>query len=99
MLEREIEHLLTRPVGRPSHQPKVFYHSFQYQAKSCHRAQRVVAKVKWHAGELFPRVGIIVTNLTKQSKTVVKSYNGRSTSEQWLVRNGRRKKCQKIRTR
>ena len=34
VLEREIAHLLTRPVGRPSHQPKVFYHSFQYQAKS-----------------------------------------------------------------
>jgi Transposase DDE domain group 1 len=30
VLEREIEHLLTRPVGRPSHRPKVFYHSFQY---------------------------------------------------------------------
>ena len=33
VLEREIEHLLTRPVGRPSRKPKVFYHSFQYQAK------------------------------------------------------------------
>ena len=36
VLEREIEHLLPRPVGRPSHKPKVFYHSFQYQAKSWH---------------------------------------------------------------
>ena len=27
VLERAIEHLLTRPVGRPSHKPKVFYHS------------------------------------------------------------------------
>ena len=34
VLGREIEHLLTRPVGRPSHRPKVFYHSFHYQAKS-----------------------------------------------------------------
>ena len=32
VLEREIEHLLTRPVGRPSHKPKVFYHSFQDRA-------------------------------------------------------------------
>lgn len=84
VLEREIEHLLTRPVGRPSHQPKVFYHSFQYQAKSWQRARRVVAKVEWHAGELFPRVGFIVTNLTKQSKSVVKFYNGRGTAEQWI---------------
>ena len=80
VLKREIEHLLTRPVGRSSHKPKVFYHSFQYQAKSWHQPRRVVAKVEWHAGELFPRVGFIVTNLTKHSKNVVKFYNGRGTT-------------------
>ncbi len=84
VLEREIEHLLTRPVGRPSHKPKVFYHSFRYQAKSWQRARRVVAKVEWHAGELFPRVGFIVTNLNQHSKNVVKFYNGRGTAEQWI---------------
>jgi len=84
VLEREIEHLLTRPVGRPSHKPKVFYHSFQYQAKSWQHSRRVVAKVEWHAGELFPRVGFIVTNLNKHSKNVVKFYNGRGTAEQWI---------------
>jgi Transposase DDE domain group 1 len=84
VLEREIEHLLTRPVGRPSHKPKVFYHSFQYQAKSWHQPRRVVAKVEWHQGELFPRVGFIVTNLNSQVKNVVKFYNGRGTAEQWI---------------
>ncbi len=84
VLEREIEPLLTRPVGRPSHKPKVFYHSFQYQAKSWQRSRRVVAKIEWHAGELFPRVGFIVTNLNKQAKNVVKFYNGRGTAEQWI---------------
>jgi hypothetical protein len=84
VLEREIEHLLTRPVGRPSHRPKVFYHSFQYQAKSWQRSRRVVAKVEWHQGELFPRVGFIVTNLNQRSKKVVKFYNGRGTAEQWI---------------
>ncbi len=34
VLERQIAHLLKRPVGRPSKKPKVFYHSFRYQAKS-----------------------------------------------------------------
>jgi hypothetical protein len=84
VLERKIEHLLTRPVGRPSHRPKVFYHSFQYQAKSWQQSRRVVAKVEWHAGELFPRVGFIVTNLSWRSKSVVKFYNGRGTAEQWI---------------
>jgi hypothetical protein len=84
VLERKIERLLTRPVGRPSHKPKVFYHSFQYQAKSWQQSRRVVAKMEWHAGELFPRVGFIVTNLNKHSKNVVKFYNGRGTAEQWI---------------
>ena len=84
VLERKIEHLLTRPVGRPSRNPKVFYHSFQYQAKSWKRSRRVVAKVERYAGELFPRVGFIVTNLNKHSKNVVKFYNGRGTAEQWI---------------
>src|SRR5262245_53121457 len=54
VLERHIVHLLKRPVGRPPKKPKAFYHSFHYQAKSWDRARRVVAKVEWHAGELFP---------------------------------------------
>jgi hypothetical protein len=49
-LEWEIEHLLTRPIGHPSHKPKVFYHNFQYQVKSWHQPRRVVAKVEWHTG-------------------------------------------------
>jgi hypothetical protein len=84
VLEREIEYLLTRPVERPSHKPKVFFHSFPYQAKSWQSSRRVVAKVEWHAGELFPRVGFIVTNLTWRSKRVVKFYNGRGTAEQCI---------------
>jgi len=84
VLEREIQHLLTRPIGRPSHKPNVFYHSFQYEANSRQRARRVVAKVEWCADELFPRVGFIVMNLTGQSKNVVKFCNGRGTAQQWI---------------
>jgi hypothetical protein len=83
-LQRAIEHLLTRPVGRPSKKPKVFYESFAYQAKSWGQSRRVVAKVEWHQGELFPRVGFIVTNLRRSDAAVVKFYNGRGTAEQWI---------------
>ena len=79
-----IGHLLTRPVGRPARKPKVFYESFSYQAQSWDRPRRVVAKVEWHAGELFPRLGFIVTNMTGWSRKVVKFYNGRGTAEQWI---------------
>ena len=84
VLERKIAHLLKRPVGRPSHKPKKFYASFRYRAGSWDRARRVVAKVEWHAGELFPRVGFLVTNLTWHSKKVVRFYNRRGTAEQWI---------------
>ena len=47
-------------------------------------ARRVVAKIEWHAGELFPRVGFIVTNLRWKSSNVVKFYNKRGTAEQWI---------------
>jgi hypothetical protein len=83
-LERDIAELLTRPVGRPSHQPLVWYKSFLYQAASWKSARRVVAKVEHHLGELFPRVGFIVTNLTLPSRAVVRFYNKRGTAEQWI---------------
>ena len=37
-----------------------------------------------YAGELFPRVGFIVTNLRRKSSNVVKFYNKRGTAEQWI---------------
>lgn len=84
LLEREIKHLLKRPVGRPPKKPQRFYHSFDYQAKSWDKPRRVVAKVTWHAGELFPRVGFIVTNLTGSPRQVTGFYNLRGTAEQWI---------------
>jgi hypothetical protein len=83
-LERDIAELLTRPVGRPSHQPVVGYKSFLYQAASWDKARRVVAKVEHHQGELFPRVGFIVTSLSLPSRAVVRFYNRRGTAEQWI---------------
>jgi hypothetical protein len=83
-LERDIAELLTRPVGRPSHKPVVWYKSFLYQAASWETARRVVAKVECHFGELFPRVGFIVTNLETDSRAVVRFYNKRGTAEQWI---------------
>ena len=83
-LEKKIEHLLTRPVGRPSFRPRVFYESFEYQAAGWNIPRRVVAKVEWHNGELFPRVGFIVTNMTGHAKSIVRFYNKRGTSEQWI---------------
>jgi hypothetical protein len=43
---------------------------FTYQAGSC--------------GELYPRVGFIVTNLSRPADRVVAFYNKRGTCEQWI---------------
>jgi hypothetical protein len=83
-LDRNITELLTRPLGRPSYKPVVWFKSFLYQAASWKTARRVVAKVEFHCGELFPRVGFIVTNLTGASRAVVRFYNKRGTAEQWI---------------
>ncbi|MBI3625000.1 MAG: IS1380 family transposase [Candidatus Rokubacteria bacterium] len=84
VLERSIEDLVTRPRGRPSYVPLVRYRSFAYQAASWDRPRRVIAKIEHHLGELFPRVGFIVTTLTGTNRAVVRFYNQRGTAEQWI---------------
>jgi hypothetical protein len=58
--------------------------SFSYQAQSWNKPRRVVAKVEWHPGELYPRAGFIVTNLARTAERVVAFYNQRGPSEQWI---------------
>ena len=72
------------PPGRPGRKPLVRYKSFRYQAESWSKPRRIVAKVEHHLGELFPRVGFIVTNMTLPSRSVVRFYNKRGTAEQWI---------------
>src|SRR5664280_2132063 len=55
-----------------------------YQAQSWKTPRRVVAEVEWHPGELYPRVGFIVTNMTRPAARVVAFYNKRGTCEQWI---------------
>jgi hypothetical protein len=83
VLQNRIGHLLKRPIGRPPHEVCRFYASFSYQTQSWKKPRRVVAKVEWHAGELYTRVGFIVTNLARPAERVVAFYNQR-TAEQWI---------------
>lgn len=82
ILMRLLEPHLNRPVGRP---PKsgiqVRILDLHYQAKSWSRARRVVAKIEWHRGELFPRIGFVVTSSRLPAGKVVKVYNGRAEIE------------------
>ena len=84
VLQECIAHLLRRPVGRPPNLVRRYYASFSYQAGSWNKKRRVVAKVEWHPGELYPRVGFIVTNLSRPAERVVAFYNHRGTAEQYI---------------
>ena len=84
VLQDSIAHLLSPPVGRPPNHVRRFHASFSYQAGSWDRKRRVVAKVEWHPGELYPRVGFIVTNLSRPAERVVAFYNQRGTAEQHI---------------
>jgi len=84
ILQNRIAYLLKRPVGRPPHEVRRYYASFTYQAQSWNKPRRAVAKVEWHPGELYPRVGFIVTNLARPAERVVAFYNQRGTAEQWI---------------
>jgi hypothetical protein len=84
VLQERIGHLLRRSVGRPPNHVRRFHASFSYQAASWSKPRRVIAKVEWHPGELYPRAGFIVTNLTRPPEWVVAFYNRRGTAEQWI---------------
>jgi len=75
---------MRRPVGRPPIEVRRYYANFSYQAQSRKIPRPVVAKVEWHPGELYPRVGFIVTNLARPAERVVAFYNHRGTCEQYI---------------
>jgi hypothetical protein len=56
--------------------------NFTYQAGSWTKPRGVVAKVEWHPGQLYPRVGFVVTNIARPAENVVTFYNKRGTCEQ-----------------
>ena len=90
VLQEYIAHLLKRPVGRPPGDVRRYHANFSYQATSWTKPRRVVAKVEWHPGELYPRFGFVVTNLSRPAERVVAFYNQRGTGR--AVRQGRQER-------
>jgi hypothetical protein len=84
VLQNRIGYLLKLPVGQPPLHVRWYYANFRYQAASWKTQRRVVAKVEWHPGELYPCVGFIVTNLSRPPESIVAFCNMRGTCEQWI---------------
>lgn len=89
ILQGRIAHLLKRPVGRPPNHVRRISGDFEYQAASRDKPRRVVAKVEWRPGEVFPRVGFAVTNLPMDPDRIIHFYNRRGTAEQH-IKEGKR---------
>ena len=86
VLQNRIAYLLKSPVGRPPNEARRYYANFDYKAASWTKPRRVVAKVEWHPGELIPRVGFIVTNMSRPA-----SVSSPSTTSAARASNGSRK--------
>jgi len=43
-----------------------------------------ITRVEWHPGDLYPRVGFIVTDPTRPAESAVAFYNQSGKAEQWL---------------
>ena len=84
VLQQNVAHLLKRPISRPPKDVRRYHASFRYQAASWKKPRRVVAKVEWHPGELYPRVAFIMTNLARPAERVIAFYNHRGTAEQHI---------------
>ena len=78
------DRLFSRPVGRPPLEVRRYYASFSYQVQSWKKPRRVVAKVEWHPGQLWPTVDFIVTNLARPGERIVAFYNHRGACEQYI---------------
>jgi len=83
-LHERIDWLAKRGPGRPPNHVVRHHTSFHYRAKSWSKPRRVVAKVEFRPGELFPTVGFIVTNRSLPNKRVLAFYNGRGTAERFI---------------
>ena len=57
---------------------------FQYQPGSWDKGRCVIAKIEWHLGALFPKIGFIVTNRPMEPDRVVRFYNQRGIAEQHI---------------
>ena len=93
VLTRLIKPHLKRPVGRP---PKsgvqIKYVDLEYQAKSWDKPRRVVAKIEWHLGELFPRYYFILTNSRLPAGSTEVVY-----TEKWLAKIWQERYFQNVR--
>lgn len=84
VLQGNIARVMKRPAGRPPKDVRRYYANFKQQGRQLEQGPSDVAKIERPPGELYPRVGFIVTNLARPAERVVAFYNQRGTAEQHI---------------
>jgi len=84
VLQDRIGYLLKRPVGRPPLEVAPLLRQLQPTRRRVGRNRDVSCQVEWHPGELYPRVGFIVTNLSRPASASLRSTTSAATCEQWI---------------
>jgi Transposase DDE domain group 1 len=83
-LERDIAKLLTRPTGQAEPQASGLIQGLSLPSGQLEDRTTSCGEGGVPRGELFPRVGFIVTNLSLPSRAILRFYNKRGTAEQWI---------------
>ena len=66
-------------------------------ATRAHGSDRVMGESRLRStGELYPRVGFIVTNLARPAERVVAFYSQRGTAEQWIEEGKNAIRCTRL---
>ncbi len=89
VLQRYIRHLLKRPVGRPPKKARRLVPRLQLLGQDLGPIPACSGKGGVAPGELFPRVGVVVTNVSLPAVGETHFYNGRATAEQWIKEGNR----------
>ena len=74
-LERDIAELLTRQVGRPSHKHIALVQELPLPSRELEDSGTGRGESGVSLGELFPRVGFILTNLKGHSRRKIVRWN------------------------
>jgi len=83
VLQERIGDLAHAPCWQPAERSAAILRKLH---ESWTKARRVIAKVEWHPGELYPRVSFsfVVTNMARPAQNVGEFCNKRGTCEQWI---------------
>lgn len=89
MLNRLVGPYLTSPMGRPSKSGiQIRLVDRRYRKQTWDKERSMMAKIEWIEGELFPKIGFVVTDSKLPAGKVVKVSTARCDMEKRIQEGG-----------